>query len=144
MLADPLIVVGDWTTVTADAGESLSLPASERAADHSTYKLVDVDSDGRPVTWTVFVGHQYGKRSRYTVRITVDTVLPDLLTPANNAKVSQSVYVVADVPNTGVFEPYSSAPSFPSFNKMMKQLGSFLISVDTADPIFRRVVDGET
>jgi hypothetical protein len=144
MLADPLVVVGDWTTITADSGEDLSFPASERAADHSTYKFADVDEDGRPVTWTMFVGHQYGKRSRYTIRLTVDSVLPDLLSPANNAKVQQSVYVVADVPNTGVFEPYSEAPAIPTFNKMMHMIGGFLVSVDTAVPVFRRVVDGET
>lgn len=144
MLADPLVVVGDWSTITADSGENVSLPASERAADHSTYKFVETDEDGRPITWTVFVGHQYGKRNRYTVRVTVDSVLPDLLSPEKNARVSQAVYVVADVPLTGVFEPYSEAPAIATINKMMHMLGSFLVSVDTAVPVFRRVIDGET
>lgn len=145
MLADPLTLTADWTTLTADAGENVSFTASERASDHSTYKFVDQDSTGKTVTWTLFNGHQYGRRNRFTSRMTVDTLMPDLLVPANNSKFSQSVYVVADLPPSGSFEPYGGTPpNIESINLMMHLIGGLLVSVDTADPLFRRIINGET
>lgn len=145
MFADPLTLTADWTTITADAGENISFAASERAADHSTYRFADQDANGKPVTWTLFTGHQYARRNRFTARLTVDSLMPDLLVPANNSKFSQSVYVVADVPPSGPFEPYEGTPpTLETICAMMHAIGGLLISVDTADPLFRRIINGET
>ncbi len=141
MLADPLVLRGDWTTITADGGEDNSLAALERAGDHSTYGFGP--SGTTQEAWRMFIGHQYGKRNRFTARLTVSGLVPDLLIDNNNSRFSQSCYVVFDCPSTGPVNPaaYTSI-SLPNY--MMKTIGGLLISVDTADPTFARVLLGET
>jgi len=141
MLADPLVAVRDWTTITTDAGMNLSMPALERAADHSLYGYDDPAST-QGEKWRLFVGHQYGKRSRYTARITNSGLTPDVIIDGNNTTYSQSCYVVFDAPNVGTIDVTGSGPSTP--NLMMHMIGALLVSVDTADPIFRRILNGET
>lgn len=141
MLADPLTVNADWTAITVDAGENMIFPALERAADHSLY---GTGPDGATLeTWRLFVGHQYGRRNRYTARVTVSGLTPDLIVDGNNSQFSQSCFVVFDCPNTGPINPsaYSSI-TLPQY--MMKIVGGLLVSVDTAAPIFSRVLAGET
>ncbi len=47
------------------------------------------------------VSHQYGKRTRRTIRIDHSKIAPDPLVSAQNIKFSMSVYLVVDVPVTG-------------------------------------------
>jgi hypothetical protein len=141
MLADPLVVTGDWTTITPDATENISMPALERAADHSLYGYDDPTSANYE-KWRIFTGHQYGKRSRYTVRITNSGIIPDFLIDGNQTTFQQSCYVVFDAPNTGAIDLSTSGLARPQ--KMLHMLGSFLVSVDTADPLFLRILRGET
>lgn len=140
MFADPLVLVSDWDTITKDAASDLSLPAIERAADHSTYQVGPDGSNNE--YWTLLVGHQYGRRSRFTARLTVKALTPDLLIDGNNSQFTQSCYVVFDSPNSGPVNINTSGMS--TQQRMMKAIGSLLISVDTADPIFMRVLSGET
>lgn len=145
MFSDPLTLHSDWSAITVDAGQDFVFAASERASDHSTYRFVDYDTNTKPVNWTLFMGHQYNRRRRFTGRVTMDTLLPDLLTPANNSQFSASCYVVVDLPSSGYFEPYGGTPpAIASINSMMKMVGGLLVSVDTADPLFLRVLNGET
>jgi hypothetical protein len=138
MLADPLVLVTDWTAITAEGGEVLTLPATERAADHSSYQYTEPDAE----TWKAFVGHQYGKRNRYTARVLVSGLVPDLLISGNSSLVSQSCYVVFDCPTSGPVNFNTSGKS--TAQVMMHVIGSLLHSVDTADPAFMRVLNGET
>lgn len=145
MFADPLTLTGDWTTITADASENVVFVATERAADHSLYRFHDESADGRAVEWKLFLGHQYGRRNRFTARLTVDSVIPDILNSSLSSQFSQSVYVVADVPPTGPYDPYfDGSPTLVNIKNMMHVIGGLLISVDTADPAFFRVINGET
>lgn len=142
MLADPLVVRPDMTTITYDASEDYSLPALERAADHSLYGTGPTGATQE--TWRMFIGHQYGRRNRYTARLTVSGLIPDLIVDNNNSQYSQSCYVVFDCPNVGPINPaaYETGINLP--NLMLKSIGNLLVSVDTADPTFRRVLAGET
>jgi hypothetical protein len=140
MFADPLTITGDWSTITADAGENQVFQAIERAADHSLYG----QNDGSPSEyWRLYIGHQFGRRNRYTVRLTVNGLTPDLLIDGNNSQYTQSCFVVFDSPSVGPINPSGySGISLPNY--MMKLIGGFLVSVDTADPLFKRVLNGET
>lgn len=137
MFADPLTVVTDHTTITNDT--TASYAAIERAADHSLYRSAGSDFSE---SWDLFVGHQFGRRNRYTARLTVSGLYPDLLIDGNNSRFSQSCYVVFDSPNIGPVNPYASGITMP--NAMIKAIGGLLVSVDTASPVFARVLAGET
>jgi hypothetical protein len=141
MLADPLVVTRDWTTITADASENLSMAALERDSNHSLYGYDDAASANYE-KWRLFVGHQYGKRARYTVRLTNSGIIPDFLIDGNNTTFSQSCYVVFDNPIAGAIDLSSSG--LDHINLMLHTIGSFLVSVDTAAPLFRRIMAGET
>lgn len=139
MLADPLVVCQDYTTITQNAGNLVSFPCSERASDHSTYRYTDTLFQDHVIK----TAHQYGKsRNRFTMRYDVAGLLPNTLAPAENVNFSQSVYVVMDVPFSG---PVSPAANAGLARKMCVTIGGFLVSVNS-DPTFfaRLVLLGET
>ncbi len=86
MLADPQSV-----TINAVAN---SLPAISRGVNTSSYQkddgLVKLD-----------VSHQYGKRTRRTIRLNHSKIAADPLVSAQNIKYSMSTYLVIDTPVTG-------------------------------------------
>lgn len=137
MFSDPLVMTRDYTTLTANAGSNLSLPASERAADHSTYRGLDAALNDH----VVFIGHQYGRRTRITARYSVSGYSPSLGVPDTNTIFTQSVYVVADVPPGGPI--HSAGTETNIFRKQCVWVGSMLVAV-AADPTFLRAVNGET
>lgn len=47
------------------------------------------------------VSHQYGKRTRRTIRLDHSKIAPDPLVSSTNIKYSMSAYLVVDVPITG-------------------------------------------
>jgi len=71
-----------------------SLPAIARNDVSSTYKK---DDDSYKLT----VGHQYGKRKRFTVRLDAQKIAPDPLVASNNLQYTSSAYLVIDAPNVG-------------------------------------------
>lgn len=87
MLADPQSV-----TINSVAQ---SLPAVARGSNNSIYQK----DDG---TVKLSVSHQYGKRTRRTVRLDFSKISADPLVPAQNQKVSMSTYLVIDQPITGM------------------------------------------
>lgn len=87
----------DPQSVTVNA-VAQSLPATERNGGSSLYKK---DDDSLKLT----IGHQYGKRNRFTVRLDAQKTAPDPLVAANNQLYTASVYLVMDKPLVG----YSNA-----------------------------------
>lgn len=86
MFADPQSI-----TVNAVAQ---SLPATERNGQSSVYKK---DDD----TYRLTIGHQYGKRNRFTVRVDAQKTAPDPLVASNNQVYTLSAYLVVDKPPVG-------------------------------------------
>lgn len=138
MFADPLVLTRGWTTITPDSSVDLSMPASERAADHSTYRATDADQNDH----VLFIGHQYGRRSRFTARYTLSGVQPSLTIPDQNVSFSQSVYVVADVLSSGAVGATQTQSQL--MRRQMKGIGGLLINTALLDVIFDRVLRGET
>lgn len=136
MFGDPLTLTRNYTTITADAADNIVLAASERAADHSTYRAIDQVGNDHVLT----IGHQYGKRWRFTARYTLIGLVPSTVVPAENNKFTQSVYVVADVPVTGIVQTTGAETSL--HRKMMRGIGSLLVSTGTNEALFDRVVRG--
>jgi len=86
MFADPQSV-----TVNAVAQ---SLPAIARNGNTSEY----AKDDG---SYKLTIGHQFGNRYRYTVRLDAFKIAPDPLSAANNQRYSASAYLVMDKPIVG-------------------------------------------
>jgi hypothetical protein len=86
MFADPQSV-----TVNAVAQ---SLPATARNGTSSEYTKDDQ-------SYKLTVGHQYGNRHRFTVRLDANKIAADPLASANNQRYSSSVYLVMDKPVVG-------------------------------------------
>lgn len=139
MFSDPFVLTRNHSTITADVTHDLTVPASERAADHSTYRAFDADQNDH----VLFIGHNYGRRARFTARYTISGFTPSLLAPDQNTTFSQAIYVVADVPLSGPVESTTSATNL--FRRQMKGIGSLLVSVGAGvDPLFYRAIKGET
>lgn len=101
-----------------------SLPATERNGQSSVYKK---DDDSYKLT----VGHQYGRRNRFTVRIDTQKTAPDPLVAANNQIYTASAYLVIDKPPVG----YTNAEA--------QQLASALSAWATSANLLK-VLGGET
>lgn len=86
MLADPQSV-----TINAVAQ---SLPAVARGVNTSAYQK----DDG---TVKLLISHNYGKRTRRTVRLDFSKIAADPLVSSQNIKYSMSAYLVVDTPITG-------------------------------------------
>nr|UJQ85668.1 MAG: hypothetical protein 2 [Leviviridae sp.] len=86
MLADPQSV-----TINAVAQ---SLPTIARGVNSSVYQK----DDG---TVKLSISHNYGKRTRRTVRLDFSKIAADPLVSAQNIKYSMSTYLVIDTPVTG-------------------------------------------
>lgn len=142
MFSDPFTLNRRYSALTVDAAGDIVLAASERAADHSSYRAVDVDLNDH----LLFIGHQYGsRRNRFTARYTISGFTPSLLAPDQNSTFTQSVYVVADVPPSGPVQNTSTLSNI--FRNQLKGIGSFLViaGAATVDPLFARAItSGET
>jgi len=54
-------------------------------------------------TVALTVSHQYGKRTRRTIRIDHQKIVPDPLISSVNVRASMSVYIVVDLPPAGAY-----------------------------------------
>lgn len=86
MFADPQSI-----TINAVAN---SLPATSRGTNSSTY----TKDDGNV---KLSVTHNYGKRTRRSVRVDFSKIAADPLISSQNIKYSMSAYLVVDLPITG-------------------------------------------
>jgi len=137
MYADPLVLPTKASAITT--ASNLTFAAIERAPDHSTYQFIDPTAG---VTYTLFMGHQYGKRQRHTVRFSASGMDTDPLNAALKVPYSQSVYVVADIPIGGYVGGATYATAL-----MVQQLGLIgnLILKQAANPDFMtKNLAGET
>jgi len=135
MFADPLVIASRITAKTT--GTNYSFPRTGSSADKSTYEYFD---DATGYTWVVTLGHQRGRRGRFTARVDVSGLTPDLIVDGQNSRFSQSCYVVFDCPITGAVDGITY-PSIP--NDMLGIVGNLLLSAAAA-PEFIRVIKGET
>jgi hypothetical protein len=83
----------DPQSVTINAVAN-SLP---RTSTQGTQGVFTKDDGTRKLT----VSHQYGKRTRRTIRLDDYKIAADPLTPAANVKNSMSAYLVVDLPAQG-------------------------------------------
>jgi hypothetical protein len=130
MLPDPVIV--DISSSVYTSSDPKSFVCIERAADHSLYRY-PVFVTGEDVD--LFVGHQFGKRNRVTMRFTASKIVADPLVSGRSSLLSNSYYIVAD-----------EHPSFVSGSKgfLLNGLASLILGNDGANPVFTRVIAGET
>lgn len=141
MFSDPLTANCKWSALTPDTTEDFPFVCTERAADHSKYSLA-ADADG--TSFDLLIAHQYGKRNRFTVRITANGVTPDLLNDGLSSRFSQSVYVVVDTPPSGHVLTTLYPASTPLVRYMAGVIADFLSEAALASTKIERVVAGET
>jgi len=136
MFADPLVLAGGtWGRTAAqlitDEGSRPNYVCTGRGLTNSTYRYVFDDSH----YIDVFIGHQLGKRRRYTVRLTENELVPDLINTELNAVKSTTAYLVVDrsVLGAGTSEV-----------QMFAALAGMLITPSDQDAQVLRVLNGET
>lgn len=89
MLSDPQSFTYATTPV--------SLPAISRGADTSVYRAYVAGAE-----YTMTISHQFRKRNRAVVRLQRDTVVQDILTPANQVSASMACTLTMDFPVSGL------------------------------------------
>lgn len=87
------MALADPQSVTV-GGSAKSLPRTSTGVNQSTYTSADA-------TVSALVSHQYGRRTRRTMRVTSTKITTDPLNSTANVRVSMSSYIVLDVPPTG-------------------------------------------
>jgi len=83
----------DPQSVTINA-VAVSLPRTSSGVNSGTFSSADGNTK-------LSVAHAYGKRTRRTIRLDVSKVAADPMLPAQNVKLSTSVYLVVDAPIAG-------------------------------------------
>jgi len=76
------------------SGTAISLPKTSVGPNASSYTSADT-------TTIETVSHQYGKRTRRAIKLSVSKVSADVLVPSSNVRNSASCTVVFDVPVNG-------------------------------------------
>jgi hypothetical protein len=137
MFADPFVLSTTCTALT-QAG-NISMPCIGRGPDKSAYRYTDADYN----VWDLTIGHQATRRNRVTARLAVSGLTPNLLVDETHSVYSQAIYVVGDFPLSGSVN--SAAYTDPTlFETMVKGIGGLLIGLNAADPLFMRIIKGET
>ncbi|DAD50031.1 TPA_asm: coat protein [ssRNA phage Gerhypos.2_1] len=109
------------------SGATLALPRVDVGDDKSEY----LSSDG---LIRLTASHDYGKRTRRSLRVDTSKLSPDPFKPAENVKVSMSHYMVFDVPPAG----YTAAEALEVY-KGFKTLYS-----STSDAMIVKLLGGES
>jgi hypothetical protein len=135
MLADPLVLYSaiDRTAAQLHAGtdSTISLVCTGRSPTSSTYRYEFSSSH----FIEVFVGHQYGKRNRYTVRVTESELVTDPIDSSKNSVRTESAYFVVDRSLLG------ASTSSVSLQTM---LGVFLLKPSDVANAAAAVLQGQT
>lgn len=92
---------------------SVNVPRVSSGANSSRYQ----SADGGIV---ILSSHAYGRRTRRVIRLDLAKVSADPLIPANNQRVTSSVYTVFDLPATG----YSAADMRSAYNGLKTALAA--------------------
>lgn len=73
----------------------ISLPRTGLDLDAGNFRSADSSRE-------LVISHQYAKRIRHTARVNFKTLVPDVVSPANNALYTMSAYLVVDAPTYGI------------------------------------------
>lgn len=119
MLSDPQSVTY--------AGATLSLPATGRTIDTSTYQVYVSGVD-----YILTVQHKFAKRNRAVVRLQRSSFASDPLVPANSVLASMSATLTIDFPPTGLTISDAS------------NLAAALLGFCGTSGLVARIVGGET
>lgn len=79
------------------ASTPVSLPAISRGVDTSVYRGYAANAE-----YTLTISHQFRKRNRAVVRLQRDSVVQDILTPANSQSASMACTLTMDFPVSGL------------------------------------------
>jgi len=109
------------------SGATTSLPRTNVEEDKSEY----TSGDG---LIQLTASHQYGKRTRRTVRLDTSKISADPFKPAENVKVSMSSYIVIDVPPAG----YTNAEALAVWK------GLYGLLTATSDAMVIKLLGGES
>lgn len=93
------------------SGTTTSLPRVSVGKNESTYQ----SADG---LITLSASSQYGKRTRQVIRVDTSKITADPFIPAQNVKVSQSIYLVFDTPPAG----YTDAETKSAYDGFIEAL----------------------
>nr|UJQ85246.1 MAG: hypothetical protein 2 [Leviviridae sp.] len=116
----------DPQTVTI-SGTAISLPRTSVGDDESEYTSADGLVQLR-------ASHNYGKRTRRTIRIDHSKVTSDPFKPAENVEVSMSNYIVFDLPPAG----YTAAEALAIWQGFVTQIRA------TSDAMVVKLLGGES
>lgn len=83
----------DPQSITVNA-VAVSLPRTSSGTDTGAFTSADS-------AYKLSVGHNYGKRTRRSIRVSHQKIVSDPLWPAQNIPVSMSAYFTVDVPKSG-------------------------------------------
>lgn len=139
MFTDPLVINTEYSTLTVNAAKNVSLACIGRGDTSSAYRYKDADLN----VWDLLISHSATRRNRVVARLSVSGLTPNLLVDGSNSAYSQAIYVVGDFPLTGSVN--SAAYSDPTlYETMVKAIGGLCVAQGTADPLFMRIIGGET
>jgi hypothetical protein len=110
----------DPQTITIAPASAVSLPRISVGDDQSEYQ----SSDG---LLKISASHSYGKRTRRMLRLDVAKLTADPFKPAENVKVSTSLYVVFDLPPAG-FTATEALANWTGFKTQVTASSDLLIS----------------
>jgi len=129
---NPVTFVLATSTATIFAGATnQDFVCTGRGPTSSTYRYTISDSHFIDMT----IGHQYGKRNRYTVRFTESELVADPINPSVNSLKTSTAYVVVDRSLLG---------AGTNQTKLLNALGVFLLTTTTEDASMVAVLNGET
>jgi hypothetical protein len=121
-----LMSFADPQTVTI-SGTPISLPRVSVGDDKSEY------TSGDGLT-SLLASHDYGKRTRRMLRIDSSKMTSDPFRPAENVKVSMSLYMVFDLPPAG----YTAAEAKAVYDGFKTQYTA------TSDALITKLLGGES
>jgi hypothetical protein len=116
----------DPQTVTI-SGTTTPLPRTSVGDERSEY----TSADG---TIQMIASHEHGKRIRRLLRIDTSKIAPDAFRPAENTKVSMSLYIVFDLPQTG----YSTTEQLAVYTGFKTQITA------ASDALITKLLAGES
>ncbi len=79
---------------TGEVEDTLDVPRVSTGTNTSTYSTPDG-------LYVIRAEHAYARRTRRVIRVDTNKVTPDPFIPAQNVKVSGSIYTVVDIPVAG-------------------------------------------
>jgi hypothetical protein len=137
MFADPLSLQDvaataiDSSAFYGTGAQYLSFVCTGRSPTNSTYRYTVSSSH----YIDLFIGHQYGKRNRFTVRLTENELVTDPIDSTKNSVKSSTAYIVIDRSLLG---------AGTNERHMQHILANVLFTPTGSTPMIDKVTGGET